>query len=218
VNELFDFDGTLVPERNSLYWHLIHLLPDVRWRAVKTVAFTNTLAGLVGAVSVGAVDTDQMFKLLLLNTFSGLPVDLVDVAADRMADRVDSLVYPEMAPFLAADRGEERRCLVTSNTEPIVGAFCKRHRLECVATRLHVIGGRYSGLVDGELNKGPEKVARLQHLGIELSRATAYGNTLDDEAMLRAAATPVLVDPDDDLAMRRHFNEARRIEVGTGGR
>ena len=44
------------------------------------------------------------------------------------------------------------------------------------------------------------------------------GNTLDDEAMLRAAATPVLVDPDNDLAMRRHFSEARRIAVGTGGR
>ena len=217
MTELYDFDGTLVPERNSLYWHLVRALPDRRCRMVKTAAFTQTLAGLVGAVSLRTVDADKMFKLLLIATFSGLSVEMVDEAADSLGDRVEALVFPEMTEVLG-DHGDGPRYLVTSNTEPIVGAFCRRHGLECVATRLHVAGGRYTGLVDGELNKGIEKVARITALGIDLDAATAYGNSLDDEPMLQAASTPVLVNPDDDLAARRHFADADRITLSAGGR
>jgi phosphoserine phosphatase len=212
MTSLFDFDGTLVPERNNLYWHLIRALPDPGMRAVKTAAFTHALSGLIGGVVVRAINADQMYKLLLLSVFSGLPVDMVEETSEVLADRIEELIFPEMEKVLADAEGPN--VLVTSNTEPVVAGFCERAGLECVATRLHVAGGRYTGLVSGELNKGAEKVARVRRLDIDISHTTAYGNTLDDEEMLVAAGAAVLVNPGDDLARRRGLRDAIHIDAG----
>ena len=83
MTSLFDFDGTLVPERNNLYWHLINEpCPTHRWRAVKSAAFTQATRGLIGGVRGGSSTTDQMYKLMLLAMFSGLPVDMVEETSD----------------------------------------------------------------------------------------------------------------------------------------
>lgn len=209
MSTLFDFDGTLVPERNNLYWHLVHELPDPRWRAAKAVAFAQAMGGLIPGAVAGLVSHDQMYKLMLLATFSGLPVDMVAEATEALGERIEALVFEEMSEVLGA--AAEPRFLVTSNTAEVVGGFCGRVGMECVATRLHTAGGRYTGLVDGELNKGPEKVARLRALGVELRSATAYGNTGDDEAMLHAAGEAVLVNPKGALASRHRLRGARTM-------
>lgn len=213
MTSLFDFDGTLVPERNNLYWHMIHALPDPRWRAVKTVAFTQALAGGIGGVTLRAINPDQMYKFLLLGVFSGLPVELVEATADRLADRIEEMLFEEMSQVLE-DSGEPR-VMVTSNTEAIVGGFCERRGMACVATRLHTAGGRYTGLVDGELNKGGEKVRRLIEAGIDPTEAVAYGNTVEDAEMLVAARAAVMVNPADELAARRALRDARSIRTGS---
>jgi len=213
VTAVFDFDGTLVPERNNLYWHLIRLLPHPGWRSVKTAAFVQAMGGLIPAAAGKVVDFNRMYKLLLAATFSGLPVELVAEAGDDLADRIDEALYPEMGRVL--DRGAgQTRYLVSCNTEPIVSRWCERNGITCVATRLHVAGGRYTGLVDGELNRGHEKVHRLRELGVDPAGVAAYGNSLDDEQLLRAAGRPVLVDPDDGLDRRWPFADAQRITIG----
>ena len=208
----FDFDGTLVTERNNLYWHLINELPSARWRAVKTAAFVQAMGGLIPGAAAGIVDFNLMYKLLLTATFSGLPVNLVDEASDALADRIDEMLYPEMAEVLDRHASEDRY-LVSCNTEPIVAAWCARRGITPIATRLHVARGRYTGLVDGELNRGFEKVGRLRAAGVDLTETTAYGNSMDDEAMLTEAAVAVLVDADADLAQRWPLADAPRIAV-----
>ena len=215
MTAVFDFDGTLVPERNNLYWHLIRSLPHAGWRSAKSAAFVQAMSGLIPAAVGKVVDFNRMYKLVLAATFSGLPVDLVAQAGDRLADRIDDAIYPEMARVL--DRHTDQpRYLVSCNTEPIVSRWCERNQITCVATRLHVAGGRYTGLVDGELNRGHEKVHRLEDLGVDLADVAAYGNSLDDEQLLRAAGQPVLVDPDQGLDQRWPFVQAERITIGEG--
>ena len=211
MTALFDFDGTLVPERNNLYWHMVHALPNRRCRVVKAAAFTQALAGGIAGVTVGAINGDQMYKALLLAVFSGLPVEMVEETADELADRIDEMLFAEMQQVL--DESEEPRVMVTSNTEAIVGGFCSRRGMDCVATRLHTAGGRYTGLVDGELNKGAEKVRRIIEAGIDPSEATAYGNTIEDIEMLDAAERAVMVNPADELATRRAMRAARTIDA-----
>lgn len=209
MTTLFDFDGTLVPERNNLYWHLVNELPDPRWRTVKAAAFTQAMGGLIPGAMARVVNHDQMYKLMLLAIFSGLPVDMVAEATHAVTDRIGEMVFPEMAEVLG--EADAPAYLVTSNTAEVVAGFCERTGMECVATRLHTAGGRYTGLVDGELNKGPEKVARLRALGVDVGAATAYGNTRDDEAMLHAAREAVLVNPAGELASRHRMRGARTM-------
>lgn len=211
MTSLFDFDGTLVPERNNLYWHMIHALPDRGWRIVKSAAFTQALAGGIGGVSAGFINEDQMYKVLLLAVFSGLPVELVQSSSDELAERIEEMLFEEMAQAL--EDSDDTRVMVTSNTEVIVGGFCERQGMDCVATRLHTAGGRFTGLVDGELNKGAEKVRRLREAGIDPAGATAYGNTIEDVEMLTAADTAVMVNPPDELAARRALRDARTIRA-----
>ncbi len=212
MTAVFDFDGTLVPERNNLYWHLINALPSRRWRLVKTAAFTQAMGGLIPGAAAGVVGFNHMYKLLLVATFSGLPVDLVREASATLSDRIESSLYPEMHEAIER-HSEEDRYLVSCNTEPIVAAWCARRGITPVATRLHVANGRYTGLVDGELNRGFEKVSRLRAAGVDLTKTTAYGNSLDDEEMLLAVDAPVLVDADTDLDDRWPLRNALRISI-----
>ena len=101
----------------------------------------------------------------------------------------------------------------SSNTQPIVGAFCRHYGIECVATRLHTAGNRYTGFIDGELTRAYEKVARLREAGIDPKQVTMYGNSMDDEALLLAAGRPVLVNADSELLAQRRLKSAQRITI-----
>lgn len=209
---VFDFDGTLLPERNNLYWHLVRALPDRRWRAVKTAAFAQALGGSIPLAITGVVDQYQMMKGILLAVFSGLPIDLVDEASESIVPIIEKMLYPEMRAVLEQHRGDS--CyLVSSNTQPIVGAFCRRHGIECVATRLSTAGNRYTGLIDGELTRAYEKVARLREAGVDPARTRTYGNSMDDEALLLASGHPILVNADSELLGQRRLKTAPRINV-----
>jgi phosphoserine phosphatase len=211
---VFDFDGTLVPERNNLYWHLVRALPDRRWRTLKTAAFVQTLSGFIPLAATGVVDHYQMMKGMLLAVYSGLPVDMVDEASQRIAPLIEDMLYPEMRDVLEQHR-KDNCYMVSSNTVPIVGAFCRRWGMECVATRLHTSGNRYTGLIEGELTRAYEKVARLREAGVDPARVTMYGNSMDDEALLLASGNPVLVDADSKLLGQRRLGAAPRIAVTT---
>ena len=209
---VFDFDGTLLPERNNLYWHLVRALPDRRWRALKTAAFVQSLGGLIPLAVAGVVDQYLMMKGLLLAVFSGLPVELVDEASESIVPIIENMLYPEMREVLEQHQNDTRY-LVSSNTVPIVGAFCRHYGIECLATRLHTSNDRYTGLVDGELTRAYEKVARLREAGVDPASVTMYGNTMDDATLLLASGRPVLVNADQHLLAQRRLKAAPRIVV-----
>jgi len=96
-----------------------------------------------------------------------------------------------------------------------VSAFSRRWGMECVATRLHTSGDRYTGLIDGELTRSYEKVARLREAGVDPKQVTMYGNSMDDEALLLASGRPVLVNADSKLLAQRRLAAAPRIDVTT---
>ena len=211
---VFDFDGTLVPERNNLYWHLVRALPDRRWRTLKSAAFAQTLAGLIPLAAAGIADHSRMMKGILLAVYSGLPVDMVEEASQRIVPIIEEMLYPEMRDVLEQHRNDS--CyMVSSNTMPIVGAFCRHWGMECVATRLHTSGDRYTGLIEGELTRAYEKVARLREAGVDPKQVTMYGNSMDDEALLLASGSPVLVNADSKLLAQRRLAAAPRIDVTT---
>lgn len=212
---VFDFDGTLLPERNNLYWHLVRALPDRRWRTLKTAAFAQSLAGFIPLAASGVVDEYQMMKGLVLAVFSGLPIEMAEEASEGIVPVIEEMLYPEMRDVLEQHR-EDDCYLVSSNTTPIVGAFCRHYGLECVATRLHTAGNRYTGLINGDLTRAYEKVARLREAGVDPAHVTMYGNSMDDEALLLASGNPVLVNADSKLLAQRRLKEAPRIAVNQG--
>ena len=209
---VFDFDGTLLPERNNLYWHLVRALPDWRTRTSKTAAFMAALGGTIPLAATSIIDQHQMMKGLLLAVFSGLPVEMVDEASESIVPVIEEMLYPEMRDILEQHKNDT--CyLVSSNTEPIVGAFCRSYGIECVATRLHTSDGEYTGLIDGELTRAYEKVARLREAGVVPANVTMYGNSIDDEALLLASGRPVLVNAEDRLLAQRRLKAAPRLTV-----
>jgi HAD superfamily phosphoserine phosphatase-like hydrolase len=205
-----DFDGTLLPEKNNLFWHFVRTLPDPTLRAQKTQAFVSSMASLIAAASLRLIDKPTMYRAMLRAIFENLPVELSDLTSELLAEQIESKLYPRMREVLAQHRSDATY-LVTANSEPIVSGFCERRGMRCLATRLVIEGDRYTGEVEGELNQGDEKVARIERLLLPELPSMAYGNSADDLRMLHSVDEPVLVNPDRRLTRDSELMWARRI-------
>ncbi len=79
-----------------------------------------------------------------------------------------------------------------------------------IGTRAEVIAGRYTGRIPAGILHGPLKaeavVAMADERGIDLTKSSAYSDSINDLPMLRAVGFPQAVAPDRELARvaRRH--------------
>jgi len=79
-----------------------------------------------------------------------------------------------------------------------------------IGTRAEVIAGRYTGRIPAGILHGPLKaeavVAMADERGIDLTKSSAYSDSINDLPMLRAVGFPQAVAPDRQLARvaRRH--------------
>ena len=88
---------------------------------------------------------------------------------------------------------------------------------EYVGTPLEVADGTFTGRLAGPVNTGPRKIDRLARLIGTASVARAYGDSIADAPLLRAAAQAVAVTPDAALLRMARSRRWRVLDAAAAG-
>jgi HAD superfamily phosphoserine phosphatase-like hydrolase len=156
--------------------------------------------------------------------------DLVALLAGRSAGEIDEIaawvVDEELWPGrrepildeLAEARAGGARVVVVSGTyEPVLRLFVERIGVEGVGTPLELAGDVFTGRLAGPVNTGARKVERLARLIGTATVARAYGDSIADAPLLRAAAEAVAVTPDAALARLARSERWRIMDAAAAG-
>jgi HAD superfamily hydrolase (TIGR01490 family) len=201
----FDVDNTMMMGA-SLFWF-------ARGLAARKYFTTRDMAGFfwqqakfrIGG-SEGSADDIHTMRENGLAFVAGREVAEIVQAGEEiydelMADRIWSGTRSLAQQHL--DRGQ-RVWLVTAT--PVELASIIAHRLGltgALGTVAEVVDGKYTGRLVGELMHGPAKAEAVRALaereGLDLSRCTAYSDSVNDLPMLSEVGTAVAVNPDTEL-------------------
>jgi phosphatidylglycerophosphatase C len=182
----FDVDHTLTTR--DVFLPFVH---DV----VGAAAFARAMARMVVSAVRSGVDRNQM-KDAVVAALAGRDEEQLREAGVRHAEQLHRRwLRPHVVERLDAHRSSGHRVVLVSASldaylEPfaaLVGAD------EVLCSRLEFIDGRATGRLAGPNCRGVEKVARLAPLRAQTPTLWAYGDSRDDEAMLRIADRPVWV-------------------------
>jgi phosphatidylglycerophosphatase C len=191
----FDFDGTLA------FGDAV--LPFTRFAAGNMRSGLAVVAAAPALVAslVERSARDSAKAMLSKICFKGMPSSEMErLGKDFAAERMASL-NPEMVDRLHWHKEEGHEVvLVSASFEPYMTPLGESLGAEAVlATQLEVVGGTYTGRLDGANVRGEEKANRLRsylNTGHSSSQPIiwAYGNSSDDHAMLAMADHAFMVD------------------------
>lgn len=226
---VFDVDGTLCATRSttSLVWH--------RRRQQSALRHALWLASLVwkapAALLADSVDRDLADRLVY-RQFAGLSHQrLLDDARACCDEILLPACFPEALAEIERHRAAGRRILLLSGgIDLILAPLSEALGADLIAQRLHHQEGRLTGVHggyelltdDAPTVKQPQATRKLAALtayaathGIDLQQSYAYGDSINDAAMLAATGHPIAVNPDKRLARiaREAGWEVRRWKV-----
>src|SRR5947209_7628961 len=202
---VFDLDRTLLPGSSlSLFGRALHRAGMVGSRR---------LAGYLAREAVfvrrgqGTSAAHRLLAALLADVADREAAPLLDVA-EGLGDDLARTALPGARWLLDRHLGAGDFCVIASaSPQPLVEAAARALGAQrAVGTRAEVCEGRFTGRLEGPFCHGRGKLARLRvELGpADLSRASAYSDSMSDLPLLSAAGAPVAVNPD-----RRLRREAR---------
>jgi HAD superfamily hydrolase (TIGR01490 family) len=115
----------------------------------------------------------------------------------------------------------QRVWLVTATPVELAAIIARRLGLTgALGTVSEVVDGVYTGRLVGEPLHGPAKaeavLALAEREGLDLSRCTAYSDSVNDVPMLSAVGTGVAVNPDADLRREARFRGWQVRDFRTG--
>ncbi len=204
----FDIDGTICATRStdSLIWHRARQHPAWRHRLwLASLAWRAPMLWLVDKVSRGMTDR------LVYAQFAGLSEARLHADADLCCDTLlQPSCFADAFAEIAMHRAAGRRIvLVSGGTDRVLAPLAARLGADLVAQRLEVRNGRfngayrsYEGLAGGDVpaSQGARKAAALRHYtaryGIVAAQSYAYGDSVNDIAMLSEVGHAVAVNPD----------------------
>jgi HAD superfamily hydrolase (TIGR01490 family) len=200
----FDVDNTMMMGASIFYFakglsarkfFTGHDLASFAWQQVKfRVAGAESREGMLAARDAA------------LAFVAGKPVDQIvalseEIYDDTMAERIWS--GSQALASMHLDAGQ-RVWLVTAT--PVELASIIAHRLGltgALGTVSEIRDGMYTGRLVGEVLHGPAKAEAVRALavreGLDLSRCTAYSDSVNDLPMLTAVGRAVAINPDADL-------------------
>lgn len=151
-------------------------------------------------------DRSERVKAALTDMVRGWSVAEFDrVVADALATEIEPVVYLEALDAISAHHAAGHKVIIVSaSAEAIVRPVARMLGADgMIASRLQVVDGRYTGVIDA-YNYGPAKPAAMRQLagrrGWDLTACWAYSDSITDEPLLRAVGHPVAVNPDRSLA------------------
>ncbi|GAA1244196.1 HAD family hydrolase [Pseudonocardia aurantiaca] len=204
----FDLDKTIIAGSSALaFSRPFRRQGLINRRAVLRSAYAQLLLVLAGADA----DTMELLRRRLTALCTGWEVAQIRaIVAETLHDIVEPLVYAEATELIAEHRanGDEVVVLSASGLEVVepIAALVGADR--CLATRMGVADGRYTGVIDyycygEEKARAARKIAAEQ--GYRLADCRAYSDSITDLPLLEAVGHPTAVNP--DRALRREAEQ-----------
>jgi HAD superfamily hydrolase (TIGR01490 family) len=204
----FDLDKTIIAGSSALaFSRPFRRQGLINRRAVLRSAYAQLLLVLAGADA----DTMELLRRRLTALCTGWEVAQIRaIVAETLHDIVEPLVYAEATELIAEHRanGDEVVVLSASGLEVVepIAALVGADR--CLATRMGVADGRYTGVIDyycygEEKALAARKIAAEQ--GYRLADCRAYSDSITDLPLLEAVGHPTAVNP--DRALRREAEQ-----------
>ena len=204
----FDLDKTIIAGSSALAFSRPFLREGlISRRAVLRSGYAQLLLLFAGA------DESTMDRLRTRITALCAGWDVAQVralVAQTLHETVAPLVYAEAQALIAEHRAQGDAIVVLSASgqevvEPIA-AMIGADR--CLATRMGVVDGRYTGEIEyycyGEAKAQAARDIAAEH-GLDLARCRAYSDSITDLPLLSAVGHPTAVNP--DRALRRVAQE-----------
>ena len=201
VGAFFDLDGTLIDgySANVFYQEFLrrmHMSPADIGRSVVAAA----------DMSIRGTDVTRLVEIAV-GSFEGRPEDeLVELGERLFVQKIAGMVYPEARELVRAhQRMGHTVVLASSATRFQVAALAKDLDIEhLLTTTVEVVGGVFTGALDGKVLWGPEKARAVRGFardrGVDLKRSYAYGNGDEDIFFLDAVGQPRPLNPQGGLA------------------
>jgi phosphoserine phosphatase/pimeloyl-ACP methyl ester carboxylesterase len=160
--------------------------------------------GMLGRVLPGGAGR-AMQAVGIIRAVAGSTVADMERVLDAMMPAVLAALKPEMVARLRQHQAVGYELVLLSG-----GLHAGIARLAAAlggrgeGTKMRIVGGRYTGQLDGPICQGQGKAARaaslLHELGADPAESIAYGDTASDAAFLVMMGHPHAVDPDAKLA------------------
>ncbi len=201
---LFDLDNTLLSGDSDVLWCNFLL----QRRVLDSDSFSAHNAEMDARYRAGTVSA-QVFSQFYASTLAGrTPEDWEPLRQDFLASEIIPRV-PLVAQALVQHHLKEGDLVVmTTATNRFITELTAAHLNigHLIATEPELVKGKFTGRTEGTLNMREGKVTRfhawLAARGAALSdyASTAYSDSINDLPLLQAVNTPVVVDPDYQLA------------------
>ncbi|MFF0143729.1 HAD family hydrolase [Amycolatopsis sulphurea] len=207
VAAFFDLDKTIIASSSALAFSKPLLKEGlINRRAALRSAYAQLVFSLAGADA----DKTERMRAEVSALCAGWDVAQVSaIVRETLHDVVDPLVYVEAAELIAQHLADGHDVVVLSATGEEVAAPVAEMlgATRCIATRMEILDGRYSGQVDfycyGENKAVAAKQQAAEH-GYDLAECFAYTDSSTDIPLLEVVGHPHAVNPDKAL---RHAAE-----------
>ncbi|OLT14004.1 inhibition of morphological differentiation protein [Pseudonocardia sp. CNS-139] len=204
----FDLDKTIIAGSSALaFSRPFRRQGLINRRAVLRSAYAQLLVVLAGA---DAATMEQLRRGITALCTGWDVAQIRSIVAETLHDIVEPLVYAEATELIAEhrDNGDEVVVLSASGMEVVepIAALVGADR--CIATRMAVADGRYTGAIDYYCY-GEEKARAAREIAVErgyrLEDCRAYSDSITDLPLLEAVGHPTAVNP--DRALRREAEQ-----------
>lgn len=198
----FDVDRTLLAGASAL-----HLARPLRRRGMLTARqlARTMLVGLTFASQGSNHAQLDRFTVQVKELMRGWERDtLLQVVGEELERSIRPMVFDEALERIAQHRARgEQVYAVSATMMEVIEPLAALLGLDgAIASRMAVEDGRFTGEVE-LANHGAQKAVNVRALaaerGIDLSRSTAYSDSITDEEFLRAVGTAYAVNPDRSL-------------------
>ncbi|MDR1442140.1 MAG: HAD-IB family hydrolase [Bifidobacteriaceae bacterium] len=194
----FDLDKTIIARSSTLALTSTLLAEGMLRR--RTVLRSVYAQATYQLGSAGQTQSERLRHLLGGIIAGWDAARLADLAREQLGAKVAPQVFEEAAELIQSHRDAGRDVVIVSASsrelvEPIGAMLGADH---CLATRMEVKDGRYTGGTDF-FNYGPAKVeamtALAQREGYDLTQSYGYSDSITDLPMLESVGYPAVVNP-----------------------
>lgn len=229
----FDVDNTVI--RGASAYHLARELYRRGFFGMRDIFFfaRQSVAFMVRGESLTRIARIKARALRIMRGHS--VAEIISIGEEVYDEVLDSRVFPATRALIDGHLGAGHEVwLITATPTEISDLIARRlGATGALGTRAASKDGFYTGELDGTMLHGAGKEVAVRALvaerGLELARCYAYGDSINDAALLSAVGHPVAINPEPRLRLRaaeegwpvRDFARRRRSmkqDLRTGAR